>query len=93
MKLVIDNIAKIEHAEVKFDGLTVICGRNDTKVERILIEGSQGDSSARSKVISSRRMAEDIRVSAGQIFTGNCAKAVSQCIWQTDIKNRIYTCV
>ena len=30
MKLVIDNIAKIEQAEVEFDGLTVICGRNDT---------------------------------------------------------------
>ena len=104
MKLVIDNIAKIEQAEVEFDGLTVICGRNDTgkstlgKVlfatfnalnnmdqviaderyreirsiaERILIEGNRGDSSARSKMISSRRMAEEIASRIVQVIEEN----------------------
>ena len=30
MELIIDNIAKIKHAEIKLKGITVIAGNNDT---------------------------------------------------------------
>lgn len=30
MRLIIDNVAKISHVEVEIDGISVICGKNDT---------------------------------------------------------------